>query len=65
MIKPNKLELIYDKEVALKIINSNVLVVGAGGIGCELMKTLSITGFTKISIVTFFPMMVWLMMKPK
>ena len=51
MIKPNKLEMIYDHETAQKIINANVLVVGAGGIGCELMKTLSITGFSKITIV--------------
>jgi len=27
-------------------------VVGAGGIGCEVMKTLSITGFKKITIVS-------------
>ena len=52
MIKSHKLELIYGKEVAQKILSANVLVVGAGGIGCELMKTLSITGFTKISIVS-------------
>jgi ubiquitin-like 1-activating enzyme E1 B len=30
---------------------SNVLVVGAGGIGCELMKCLSLTGFKKCSII--------------
>lgn len=51
MIKRNKLELIFDKETSTKISNANILVVGAGGIGCELMKTLSITGFNHISIV--------------
>eukprot|EP00347_Sterkiella_histriomuscorum_P011663 403371592 len=51
VIKQAKLELIYGKETAAKIINSNVLVVGAGGIGCELMKTLSVTGFIKITII--------------
>jgi ubiquitin-like 1-activating enzyme E1 B len=53
MIKPSKLEIIYGKDVAQKVVSSNVLVVGAGGIGCELMKTLSMTGFTKVSIVNF------------
>lgn len=45
MIKPSKLNIIYGKETTDKILESNVLVVGAGGIGCELMKTLSVTGF--------------------
>lgn len=53
MIKQSKLEIIYGKNVAEKIISSNVLVVGAGGIGCELMKILSLTGFNKISIVFY------------
>lgn len=51
MIKPSKLELIYGKDLAAKILESNLLVVGAGGIGCELVKTLSITGFKKLTIV--------------
>jgi tRNA A37 threonylcarbamoyladenosine dehydratase len=54
MIKANKLELIYGKQVAEIILASNVLVVGAGGIGCELMKTLSVTGFPRVSIVSHF-----------
>lgn len=52
MIKQTKLEMIYGQDTAAKIINSKVLVVGAGGIGCELMKTFSVTGFRKITIVT-------------
>lgn len=54
MIKPSKLEMIYGQETASKILDSNLLVVGAGGIGCELMKILSITGFQKVSIVRIF-----------
>jgi ubiquitin-like 1-activating enzyme E1 B len=46
------LELIFGADVAEKIKKSNLLVVGAGGIGCEVMKTLSITGFKKITIVS-------------
>ncbi len=53
MIKQSKLELIYGSDLASKIIESNLLVVGAGGIGCELVKTLSITGFKKLTIVRF------------
>jgi ubiquitin-like 1-activating enzyme E1 B len=51
MIKPSKLEMIYGAEVSKKVLSSNLLVVGAGGIGCELIKTLSITGFQKLTIV--------------
>jgi ubiquitin-like 1-activating enzyme E1 B len=49
--KSKSLELIYGPDVTAKIHQSNLLVVGAGGIGCEVMKTLSLTGFKKITIV--------------
>ena len=33
------------------IAESNVLVIGAGGIGCELVKCLSMTGFKKVKVI--------------
>ena len=36
------------------IKNSKILVVGAGGIGCELIKNLVLTGFENIEIVVIF-----------
>jgi ubiquitin-like 1-activating enzyme E1 B len=49
--KLSNLQLIYGNDVADKITTCNTLVVGAGGIGCEVMKTLSVTGFRKVTIV--------------
>ena len=49
--KAEQLKIIYGEETANKISSSNLLVVGAGGIGCELVKSLSLSGFTKISII--------------
>jgi len=34
-----------------KVINSRILVVGAGGIGCELLKNLVLTGFSHIETI--------------
>ena len=43
--------LLYGEEGYEKLSNSKVLVVGAGGIGCELMKCLSVTGFKRATII--------------
>ena len=45
------LKLIYGEELAERVTKARILVVGAGGIGCEVMKTLSVTGFTQVTIV--------------
>lgn len=38
-----------------KITSSRVLLVGAGGIGCELLKNLVMSGFPSIEVVCFSP----------
>ena len=38
-------------ELLKKIQTSKILVVGAGGIGCELLKNLVMTGFEDIEII--------------
>ena len=37
----------------MQIKNSKVLCIGAGGIGCELLKTLVLTGFEDIELVKY------------
>ncbi len=32
--------------------NRRALIVGAGGIGCELLKNLVLTGFTELDVVS-------------
>ncbi|XP_014287510.1 SUMO-activating enzyme subunit 2 [Halyomorpha halys] len=47
----NTSPLIFDSELKKVVNNSKVLVVGAGGIGCELLKNLVLTGFEDIEII--------------
>ena len=42
---------ILGKELFGKISSSRILVVGAGGIGCELLKNLVLVGFGHIELI--------------
>lgn len=46
--------LIFNKETRQKVNKAKVLVVGAGGIGCELLKNLVLSGFEDIEIVSLY-----------
>jgi len=41
----------YGKENFDKIQNAKLLVVGAGGIGCEILKNLALTGFKHVELI--------------
>ena len=43
---------VLDEGVREKVSSSRILVVGAGGIGCELLKNLVLTGFVNIETVS-------------
>lgn len=45
------LKLVYGNDLIEFVRESKVLVVGAGGIGCELLKNLVLSGFENIEIV--------------
>lgn len=44
-------QVLSDKTREL-VANAKVFVVGAGGIGCEILKNLALSGFTDIEIVS-------------
>lgn len=45
------LSAVLGLDLADKLASAKILVVGAGGIGCELLKSLVMTGFTNIEVV--------------
>jgi len=44
-------EATVGKDLVEKIHSSKILLVGAGGIGCELLKTLALTGFRSVEVI--------------
>lgn len=42
------------KELFDKVSSSKILLVGAGGIGCELLKNLVMSGFKDIVVVCIY-----------
>ena len=47
-----QLDGVFSPDLQEKIKASKVLVVGAGGIGCEVLKNLVLSGFSDIEIVS-------------
>lgn len=43
---------VFEPSLQQKITESKILVVGAGGIGCEVLKNLVMSGFSDIEIVS-------------
>ena len=48
----SEVEGILPDDIHQAVTSAKVLVVGAGGIGCELLKNLVLTGFKDIHIVS-------------
>lgn len=47
------IEGVFEENLKSSIEAAKVLVVGAGGIGCELLKNLVLSGFEDVEIVSF------------
>jgi hypothetical protein len=47
---PGPLSPLQGPELLAKVKATKVLVVGAGGIGCELLKNLVLTGFETLTV---------------
>lgn len=45
------LETVFGREGTVKLQNAKVLMVGAGGIGCELLKNLVLLGYSEVHVV--------------
>eukprot|EP00980_Cylindrotheca_fusiformis_P007968 scaffold1697_cov120-Cylindrotheca_fusiformis.AAC.50 len=45
------IEATLGSDLLKKIQNSKILLVGGGGIGCELLKNLSLTGFRHVEVI--------------
>lgn len=48
-----EIEGFFKNDLRDKITSSKLLVVGAGGIGCEILKNLVMSGFKDIEIVSY------------
>ena len=46
----SQLSAVLGAELLAKVQAAKVLVVGAGGIGCELLKNLVLTGFKDLEV---------------
>jgi len=47
----SQMEAVFGEEVMQKVAKSKILMVGAGGIGCELLKNLVQSGFNNITVI--------------
>lgn len=48
---PKVVDLLYGQGTSERVTKTNLLIVGVGGIGCELLKSLSKCGFKKFTIL--------------